>query len=92
MLESCDNDICSTEPLFVRDMKPSTCALDCLPTSLIKIATFTPCIITIVNQSFKSGYIHPTLIKPSLKKHTGPPRPGQLKTYFQTTISCQNPG
>lgn len=58
----------------VRVMKPSTCALDPLPTALVKanMASLGPLITTIINQSLQSGYVSSSLklaiIKPQLKK------------------------
>uniref|UniRef100_A0AAQ5ZK56 Reverse transcriptase domain-containing protein n=1 Tax=Amphiprion ocellaris TaxID=80972 RepID=A0AAQ5ZK56_AMPOC len=60
---------------MLRQIKPSTCALDPLPSFLIKCNTsaLSPLITTIINCSLRSGHVPSTLktalIKPHLKKH-----------------------
>lgn len=55
---------------IIRRMKPSTCALDPLPTALVKsnISAISPLITTVINLSLQDGYI-PHALKTSIIKH-----------------------
>ena len=61
---------------IIRKMKPSTCALDPLPTSLVKthVTVLSPLIASVINHSLQTGHVPPVLkkaiIRPLLKKHT----------------------
>ena len=61
---------------IIRTMKPATCALDPLPTDLVKsnLSVISPLITQVINDSLQAGHVPPALktaiIKPLLKKPT----------------------
>ena len=61
---------------IIKKMKPTTCALDPLPTALVKsnLSAISPLITQVINDSLQAGHVPPALktaiIKPLLKKPT----------------------